>query len=263
MMGNFNFTIITIKHEGIDKDYEFYGSYYRGMLGRNLKKRFCILKNTTCEVCPLVDKCLYMLSFEKYKDTLFLPYVINKSTKNELRITLLGTFSKFSKMYLEAFTRDLKVKQSGFYNPFLNIIQEEEFILNSNQFKNIENKSNFTLNIEFGRFKRDSKILNCQEIDFDDIVKAIERRIYLTNKFYGKTQDEIYIHSEFKATKIDCTFHNIARYSNRKKKLMSIPCTNLKFHIENSKDLYRYIYLASILNIGTNASMGFGQVHVH
>lgn len=263
MIGNFDFSMITIKHENVERDYQFYGSYYRGMLGRNLKRRFCILKNTTCEVCPLNDKCLYMLSFEKYKDNLFLPYVINRSKKDELRMTLLGTFSKFAKMYLEAFKKELKVKRAGFYNPFLDTIQEDELILNSKQFENIKDKNDFSLEIQFGRFKRDSKILNCAEVSFDDVTKAIERRIYLINKFYGQADEQIYIKSQFDAIKLDCAFYNIARYSMRKKQSMSIPSVKLSFDIKNSENLYKYVYLSSFLNIGTNASMGFGQVYVY
>jgi len=262
-MGNFDFSMINIKHDSVDKDYLFYGSYYRGMLGRNLKRRFCIQKDSACETCVVSDKCLYMLSFEKYKDSLFLPYVINRCSDSELRITLIGVFSKFSEAYIKAFERELKIKRAGFYDPFEDTIQNKQPILNSQMFKEIKARETFEVEINFGRFKRDSKVLDCDKITFDDIIKAVERRIYLINKFYGKEDESIYINEPFEAKMLSCQYYNIKRYSNRKQKSMSIPSLKIKFFVKSTEALYKYFYLASFFNIGTNASMGFGQLYVY
>jgi len=264
MTGNFNFSIIAIKHKGIDKDYTFWGSFYRGMLGRNLRKRFCLLRNTDCVACPLQDKCLYMLSFEKYKDALFPPYVINKATKNYLQLTLVGSFAQFAHIYIEAFKKELSIEQAGFYNPFESSIVSDNLVINANQFEKINTQnSQLTVSVEFGRFKQNSKLIDTEHLTFSDILKATERRLYLVNKYFGDTNCKIYIDANPKATKVQSSFSIVKRYSNRKNKLMSIPTINAMFLVENALGLYKYLKLASFLNIGTNASMGFGQLNVY
>ncbi len=264
MTGDFNFSIVAIKHKGIDKDYTFWGSFYRGMLGRNLKRRFCILRNADCISCPVADKCLYMLSFEKYRDVLFPPYVINKATKDYVQLTLIGVFAQFAPIYIEAFKRELAIEQTGFYNPFKDSIVQDALLINSKEFGNISSLHNpLTLKVEFGRFKSNSKLIPDEELTFTDILKSVERRLYLVNKYFGNPSSKIYIDRIPQAKKLHSEFVIVKRYSNRKNKLMSIPTINAIFFIEDALDVYKYLKLASYLNIGTNASMGFGQLNVY
>ncbi len=263
-IGNFNLSIISLKFKPVDKDYRFYGSYYRGMLGRNLKRRFCVLRDMECKECPLSDKCLYMLSFEKYKDILFPPYIINRSSKDSLRITLIGSFTQFSEIYMDAFKR-LNLQEAGFYNPFSNKIESKKLILNSEHFATFNNFSNeIMVEVKFIRLKKDSKMLPCEDFTFETLLKAVEKRVYLTNKYYGNPNLKVYLPKvEIEYKKNDCRYEKIYRYSNRQKRKMLIPSMSAKFLItKGTKELFPYLYLASFLNIGTNASMGFGSIYI-
>jgi len=263
-IGNFTLSIISLKFKPVDKNYRFYGSYYRGMLGRNLKRRFCVLRDENCKDCPLNDKCLYMLSFEKYKEILFPPYIINRSSKDSLRITLLGSFTQFSEIYMDAFKR-LDLQEAGFYNPFSDEIENKKLVLNSEHFSTFKNFSNkIVVETKFIRLKKNSKMLSCEDFTFETLLKAIEKRIYLTNKYYGVSNLKVYLPKvEVEYKKEDCRYEKIYRYSNRQKRKMLIPSMSAKFSITKGfNKLFPYLYLASFLNIGTNASMGFGSIHI-
>ena len=265
-IGNFNFSIIELRFEKVDKDYKFFGSYYRGMLGRYLRRRFCILKNAECSTCPLNDKCLYMLAFEKYEGVLFPPYVINRAERNRLRLVLIGSFSDFSDVYLEAFERRLKVQEAGYFNPFYNEIVRQRVIVNSREIAHLTvDLDSAAIDISFLRIKKNSKMVPCEALNFEDILRATEKRIYLVNKFYGDTTHKVFL-PPFggDAFKVSCDYFKVKRYSNRKKRAMEIPSINCSFKIKgNLGAIYPYLYLASLLNIGTNASMGFGQVRLN
>ncbi len=264
-IGNFHLSILDIKFEPIEKDYQFYGSYYRGMLGRSLKRRFCVLRDSKCSVCPLNDKCLYVLSFEKYKDVLFPPYIINRSSRDSLRIVFIGSFSQFADTYIDAFRR-LKIKKAGFYNPFKNVIEDKKTVFNAADFGDITyNKDEMNMDIRFIRLKKDSKMLSCEQLGFEDILNATEKRIYLINKYYGNPDDKVYI-PDFngKQDKVFCKYNKVYRYSNRQRKKMLIPSMSTKFVVKGNdvKMIYPYLYLATFLNIGTNAPMGFGNITI-
>jgi len=265
-IGNFNFSIIELRFEPIDKNYKFFGSFYRGMLGRYLKRRFCILKNAECSTCPLNDKCLYMLTFEKYEDVLFPPYVINRAERNRLRLVLIGSFSEFGEVYLEAFERRLKVEEAGYFNPFYNEIVRQKIIVNSREIAHLTAGLEKTIiDISFLRIKKNSRMVPCEVLNFEYILRAIEKRIFLVNKFYGDTSCKVFV-PDFsgKSRKKSCTYFKVRRYSNRKREPMEIPSINCSFNVEgNVKEIYPYLYLSSLLNIGTNASMGFGQVKLN
>ena len=265
-IGNFNFSVIELRFEPIEKDYKFFGSYYRGMLGRYLRRRFCILKNAECSSCPLNDKCLYMLAFEKYEGVLFPPYVINRAEKNRLRLVLIGSFSEFADVYLEAFERKLKVEEAGYFNPFYNEITGQKVIVNSRDIASLTiNLDKVEVEISFLRIKKNSKMVSCEVLDFEDILRAAEKRIYLINKFYGNTSYKVFIPQfEGKAEKKFCNYFKVRRYSNRRKRIMEIPSMNCFFTISGDlSSIYPYLYLSSLLNIGTNSSMGFGQVKLN
>ncbi len=262
-IGNFNFSIIELKFEPVERDYRFYGSYYRGMLGRYLKRRFCVLRDADCDSCPLNDKCLYMLSFEKYRDVLFPPYVINRANRDGLRVVFVGSFSEFSEVYLNAFKNQLKITDAGFINPFSNGLYSRKILTNAVDIAEMDFKSDsLILDIRFVRLKKNSKMISCEELEFNDILKAIEKRIYLINKFYGDKSYKVFIPPfEGKWEKTACNYENVKRYSNRKKRTMNIPSMNCTFKLYgNIEEIYPYLYLANLLNIGTNASMGFGGV---
>ena len=265
-IGNFNFSVIELRFEPIEKDYKFFGSYYRGMLGRYLRRRFCILKNAECSSCPLNYKCLYMLAFEKYEGVLFPPYVINRAEKDRLRLVLIGSFSEFADVYLEAFERKLKVEESGYLNPFYNEIMKEKVIVSSKDIAHLTAKlDRVGVEISFLRIKKNSKMVSCDVLNFEDILRAIEKRIYLVNKFYGDTRYKVFLpQSKVKAEKKFCSYFKVRRYSNRRKRIMEIPSMNCSFTIKGDlSSLYPYLYLSSLLNIGTNSSMGFGQVRLN
>ncbi len=262
-IGNFNFSIISLKFKPVEKNYRFYGSYYRGMLGRYLKRRFCVLKNMQCDSCPLNDKCLYMLSFERYKDVLFPPYVINRAERDYLRIVFVGSFAEFAEVYLDAFKRQLDIEKAGFVNPFSKGVFNKKVLTNSNDIeeKNLE-ADKLNIEVRFVRIKQNSKMISCDNLTFYDILKAVEKRIYLVNKFYGNKNYKVFLpDAAIKTSIIECRYENIKRYSNRKKRTMNIPSITCRFSVEGEiQALYPYLYLSSLLNIGTNASMGFGEV---
>ncbi len=265
-IGNFNFSVIELRFEPVDKNYKFFGSYYRGILGRYLKRRFCILKNAECPSCPLNDKCLYMLAFEKYEGVLFPPYVINRAEKNRLRLVLIGSFSEFGDVYLEAFERKLKVEEAGYLNPFYNEIMKQKVVVNSRDISHLmANLEELEVEISFLRLKKSSKMVPCDTLSFEDILRAVEKRIYLINKFYGDTAYKVFLpRFEGRAEKSLCSYFKVRRYSNRKKKTMEIPSINCSFSVNGDlSSIYPYLYLSSLLNIGTNSSMGFGQVKLN
>ncbi len=265
-IGSFDFSIIELRFEPIDKKYKFFGSYYRGILGRYLRRRFCILKNAECSTCPLNDKCLYMLAFEKYEGVLFPPYVINRAERNRLRLVLIGSFSEFSDVYLEAFEKRLKVEESGFFNPFYNEITHQKVVINSRDIIGLlPSIASLCVDLSFLRLKKNSKMVSCDALCFEDILRAAEKRIYLVNKFYGYASYKVFMPNfNGKSRKKSCVYFKVRRYSNRKRELMEIPSINCSFNIKgNVKEIYPYLYLSSLLNIGTNASMGFGQVKLN
>ncbi len=264
-IGNFNIAVMDLTFEPIEKDYKFYGSYYRGLLGRSLKRRFCVLKDMECAQCPIKDKCLYMLSFERYKDVLFPPYIINRAQRDHLRITFVGSFTEFCEIYLDAFKR-LNIIEGGFLNPLINLVQPVKMIVNSKQFGNLKPLTDeLIVQIKFGRFKKNSRLVNCEEIDAGFILEVIERRIYLINKYYGDGgREKVYI-GEFKGKweKIYCKYERIYRYSHRQGRKMLIPAVSVGLKLKGDiTGVYPFIYLASFLNIGTNPSMGFGTLEM-
>ncbi len=264
-IGNFKLTVLEFKFEPIDKNYRFYGSYYRGMLGRYLFKKFCILRNANCDSCPLNDKCLYMLTFERYKDALFPPYIINRAEKNYLRITLLGGLVELSDIYIDAFKKQLEIKENGFFHPYLTDIQPNKIVFSSSDLESIKAvDDSFIVDVSFLRLKKNSRLVSCDEMTFNDLLKAIEKRIYLANKFYGDKEYKVFL-PEFKGDfkKIECKYEKVKRYSHRKKRLMEIPSMDCSFEVKvDVESIYPFIYLATLLNVGTNASMGFGQLKV-
>jgi hypothetical protein len=264
-IGSFNLSIIELKFKPIEKNYNFYGSYYRGMLGRYLKRRFCVLRDMKCGECPLNDKCLYMLTFERYKDALFPPYIINRAQKDRLRIVFVGSFSEFSEVFIDAFARQLEVKDAGFINPFSTGFFKQKIITNSTDMLEAGfNNDSLTVDIKFVRLKKDSKMIECRNLAFSDILNAIEKRIYLVNKYYGDANYKVFLpefNGDFRKTQ--CKYINVRRYSNRQKRSMNIPSINVEFKISGKLNkIYPYLYLASLLNIGTNASMGFGELSI-
>ena len=265
-IGNFKFSVIELEFESVERDYKFYGSYYRGMLGRNLKRRFCVLRDMECKECPLNDKCLYMLSFEKYKDILFPPYIINRGERDHLRLTVVGSFCDFAEMYLQAFRNTLNVKEGGFYNPFYDTFSKSKVVVNSMGLNDIEfnDIDKLKLSLSFVRLKKNSQMIDCNEISLKHILNAIEKRIYLTNKYYGDAAKKVYLPDvEIDSKILECKYFQVKRYSNRKKREMRIPSVNIRMELFGElKKLYPYLYLASFLNIGTNASMGFGEINI-
>lgn len=264
-IGNFNFSIIELKFEPVERDYFFYGSYYRGMLGRYLKRRFCILKNMECQLCPIKDKCLYMLSFEKYEDVLFPPYVINRAERDRLRVVFVGSFSEFSEVYLEGFSKNLKPFEAGYFDPFENKIRKDKVIINSRQIAQFKiKKDEINLIVRFARIKKDSKLINCEDINEKVFFDAIERRIYLINKYYGNSEFPVFLPDKKPFFELkNCRYHKIKRYSNRKKRSMQIPTATFGVKLRaNAEEIYPFLYLSNFLNIGSNASMGFGVIEL-
>ncbi len=263
-IGDFDISVINLDFEPVDKNYRFFGSYFRGMLGRSLKRRFCVLKDMDCAQCPLNDKCLYVMSFERYKDVLFPPYVINRAKNNNLRISFVGSFTAFCEIYIDAFKK-LNIEDGGFFNPLTNNMESVKVICNSKEFENLKPLTDeLSVDVKFGRFKKDSKLINCEDLDIDFLFNAIERRIYLINKYYGNPKEKVYI-GKFGGSweKIYCKYERIYRYSNRQKRKMLIPSISFGFKLKGDlSDIYPYFYLASLLNIGTNPSMGFGEMNI-
>ncbi len=266
-IGNFSFSILQWNFDPIDRNYDFFGSYYRGILGTALKKRFCILRNSKCGICPLRDGCLYMLTFERYRDALFPPYVMNRTERDSLRMVMIGSFAEFSDVYLDTLSRRLRSKEAGFIVPGFEKLLEGRFVVRISEldvFKSIPYRK-MMVEIKFMRIKKDSSLVECSKLMFDDILRAIERRIYLVNKFYGDSNSSVYI-PKFNGSwrLVDCRYFVVKRYSNRKKCLMTIPSTNCKFEITGDIEVvYPYLFVAKFLNIGTNASMGFGQLDLY
>jgi len=265
-IGNFKFCLLEFEFEPVEKVYKFYGSFYRGMLGRNLKRRFCVLRNTECEVCPLKENCLYMLSFEKYRDVLFPPYIVNRDGRDYLRLSVVGSFCEFAEVYLQAYKSSLKIKKAGFFDPFDGELKKEKIVLNSRAFAEIEfSGDSISLSLRFVRLKRNSRMISCEDISYSDILKAIEKRVYLINKYYGNAVEPVFIDLDGVSGSIEsCGYFDVKRYSFRKRQTMKIPSMNIILSLNgNLNKIYPFLVLSSFLNMGTNASMGFGQVKLN
>jgi len=261
-IGNFSFSILQWNFDPVERNYRFFGSYYRGILGTTLKRKFCILRNVECETCPLKDKCLYMLTFERYKDALFPPYVINRARRDFLRMVFVGSFAEFSEAFLGILSRRLNAKEKNYVMPLFGPVEGKKVIRSVDLALLKSPSQQLSISLRFLRLKKDSRLIECEKLTFDDILRAIERRVYLVNKFYGDSISEVVV-PEFEGTwtLTECSYFRVKRYSNRKKRLMEIPTAHCLFHIRGNVDsIFPFLVAGEYLNVGTNASMGFGEL---
>jgi CRISPR-associated endoribonuclease Cas6 len=116
-------------------------------------------------------------------------------------------------------------------------------------------------------YKQSGKSSSCNSLDLPAFLMAIVRRVSLLQYFYTDKQ----LHADFKQLKtlshalivLDSQLSGQAqqRYSATHRKMLDVSGVlgSLELNLQGMEALWPYLYLGQWLNVGKNASMGFGR----
>ena len=285
-MINFQFSTIRYTFEAVN-DFEtpyFLGSTFRGILGKKLKKMVCIKPFEECKKCEFRNTCPYTVIFET-------EHLLNKPSKYIMRppferkkvmpgdklfleITLLGDTSNYWEFITGSYSgvhnigkeRYIKLKEVEFLHPFENkyhpvksFIPRFEAI---NFFELRTGKEIIEIRMYPSSIKVKGKVIKFSDFDKDILVKAIVSRIANIALNYGIKNEKIYINKDmFDLINPELRPSPLKRWSNRKKRHMLIPAFEGKFSLKGDlSEVYPYLNILEIINIGKSVSFGLGKI---
>ena len=282
----------------------FQGSAIRGVLGRNLRKISCIMNdNIECIDCKYNNSCSYTNAFygiNNDKDTILSnvdkipnPYVIYSPLQKK---QVLGRDDCYS-FYISIFGRGLSyITQYLFSIIEFNKMQlfknkensavlesikdaEKDIIIYENgklltdkiQYSTFDiSKININANsmkVTFNtpiRIKKSGKFI--QNIDFEDFVKNILRRIALMEEYYSEDalKDEhielLKKAKEIKTKSINMRWKKLNRFSTNQEKIISLGGSIGDIIFEGDlKEFIPFIEYGKLLHIGKGCTMGLGN----
>lgn len=267
---------------------------FRSVLGNELHYLSCVLKQQTCNACPLRFKCAYSVLFENPidKDNVVIsgrdkapsPYIIQakyyKDTEiNKVDITVIftGTGVEYISYFLLAVKRagekgmfKERIKYEMGYISCINNEYSIEFdftslpleIYNFNESNKIFHKKlNIQLITPF-RYKKSGKYES--NININDILLSAKRRVDMLSTFYGDksiTPKLVFIqNSQIKGSTF--SWVDSSRYSRRQDTHMKIGgiIGSMLVEADFSEQHLSLLEAAKLFNIGKNVSFGLGNI---
>ncbi len=287
-MFSFEFSRIKLDFEALN-EFEtpyFLGSTFRGIMGRKLKKMVCIKPfEPSCESCEFKKTCPYTTIFETEgvlnqpsKYVMKPPFKVQKLKEGQrlpLEITLLGSSANYWEFIIASFSgvlnlgkeRYIKLKEIYFYHPF-----EEKYYpvksfiprFEASEFLKLKGKNSITINLKPTSLKHRNRVVRFDEFDRDILIKSIVSRVSIVSQNYGKKENRIFIDKEsFEVVEKDFKPSPMKRWSNRKKRHMTIPAFEGKMTIEGDlSGIYPFLKIVENINLGKSVSFGLGSVEV-
>lgn len=260
---------------------------FRSVLGAQLKKITCVLKNNKCQECVLRDNCVYACFFETPIDkthTILLgrdkaphPFTLNVFLIDALTATVEITFIGKSKNYIPYITLALEragnegVSKSRTLYKIIDVKSNNSFfrfdIRTISNFSNswpLENSEKDFNKIKFltpCRIKKQGHYLD--NILANDFIIAMGRRITILDKIYG---DGTFVIKDIEPDIMSCSVNqkwvDLNYYSSRQKTALKIGGVVGELVIPKELDKYylQIFHAAEIFNIGKNISMGLGKI---
>ena len=262
----------------------FLGSSIRGVLGKRLRKIVCIKPREDCKVCEFNKTCPYTVIFET-ELYLNMPskYVLQpeynsrqlkEGDKLNIDITLLGFASNYWEFIIQSLNtvinlgKERFIKQSGiyYYHPFASSYEPLKSVVprfNAKDFFDIRtgkekiNVRLFPTSLKFG-----GRYIKANEFSKDYLIKAVVSRISNIAQNYGSKTGKIFIDK----SKLEISDQNmkpspLKRWSNRKKKKMTVPAFEGNFKLKgNINEIYPYLLILENINLGKSTSFGLDVV---
>ncbi|NCD06525.1 MAG: CRISPR system precrRNA processing endoribonuclease RAMP protein Cas6 [Spirochaetia bacterium] len=260
---------------------------FRSVLGAQLKKITCVLKNNKCQECVLKDNCVYACFFETPidknhnillgRDKAPHPFTLNVVLINDISATVEIVFIGKSKNYIPYIT--LALERAGCEG-----VSKSRTLFKIINIKNNNSSFNFDIKTISDLSKKwpfDTSLVDFNKIKFltpcrikkqghyldnilaNDFVIAMERRISILDKIYG---DGTFVIKDIEPDIISYSLNqkwvDLNYYSSRQKTALKIGGVVGELLIPNEVDkYYLQIFQASeIFNIGKNISMGLGKI---
>lgn len=260
---------------------------FRSVLGAQLKKLTCVLKQNECESCILNSSCVYACFFESpiEKDKKVLlgrnrsphPFTLDVKLIDEDKADIKILFIGKSRNYIPYITLalqkagELGISKSRTHYDLVDVLCNNlSYSFDVNTFPEVSKKWPVEdINLKFNsvkfltpcRIKKQGHYLN--KITANDFFKAIERRIFILDQIYGdgtfKIKNEPF---SLKSHSIDQKWVDFNYYSSRQKEALKIGGVIGELLIIDGLDEYTFQLLkaAEIFNVGKNISMGLGKI---
>ncbi|WP_457622437.1 CRISPR system precrRNA processing endoribonuclease RAMP protein Cas6 [Persephonella sp.] len=285
-MINFEFSQIRIDYKVLRpfRQPYFLGSSIRGILGRRLRKIVCIKPREECINCEFKKSCPYTVIFETEsilnqpsKYVLKPPYERRELKEGDIisiNLTLLGAASNYWEFITESLNgifnlgkeRYIETDKVYYYHPF-----EERYHLLKSFVPRFDASSFFDLrtgnskiNIRLypSSIKIKGRFISFDQFNKEIFLKAMVLRLSNVAVNYGIKSERIFLNPEkFQLEDINLKPSPMVRWSNRKKRKMKIPAFEGSFTIEGDlEEVYPYIELLRVVNIGKSVSFGLGRL---
>lgn len=260
---------------------------FRSVLGAQLRRITCVIKDNKCESCMLNTSCVYACFFEspisKDKENLLgrnrapHPFSLNVKLIDNNCAILTIVFIGISRNYIPYIT--LALERAG--NQGISK-SKTKYVIS----KITSNNEIFNFDVKFVYDKSKKWPSNIDNYDFNtvvfntpcriksqghyldtvnamDFIIAMERRVKILDSIYGDNTFTICKHDEeLKSISTNQRWTDLNYYSGRQKTAMKIGGVLGSFLVISSiNSYYKQIFYASeIFNIGKNISMGLGSV---
>lgn len=287
-MINFQFSTIRYTFEAVN-EFEtpyFFGSTFRGILGRKLRKMVCIKPFEECKKCEFINTCPYTVIFEtehllnKPSKYIMKPPFEKKKLKSGdklfLEMTLLGDTANYWEFITGAYSgvhhigkdRYIKLKSIEFLHPFeskyypvKSFVPRFEAV---NFFELRTGKETINIRVYPSNIKANNQIIKFSNFNKDVLIKAIISRITNVAVNYGIKNEKIYINKDkFEIADMHLKPSPLKRWSNRKKRHMLIPAFEGSFSLKGDlSEIYPYLNVIETINIGKSVSFGLGKIRL-
>ncbi|WP_457639477.1 CRISPR system precrRNA processing endoribonuclease RAMP protein Cas6 [Persephonella sp.] len=287
-MVNFQFSVVRYDFTALNR-FEtpyFLGSVFRGILGRRLKKIVCIKPFEECKNCEFKATCPYTNIFET-EAMLNQPsrYVMRPPfEKRELKegsiitveITLLGSTAGYWEFITEALSgthnigKERYIRLEKIY--FLHPLQNEYHPVKSfvprfeaeNMLETVTGKEQLDIKIYPTSLKLKGSYIKASQFSKELLIKAVVSRVSNLALHYGTKKDKIFIDgSKFYIPGKNLKPAPMKRWSNRKQKHMIIPAFEGSLTLKGDlSEIYPYLNLIELLNLGKSVSFGLGRIKV-
>lgn len=260
---------------------------FRSVLGYQLRKLTCVLKNQKCENCILNKTCVYANFFEspieKNKEVLLgrnrapHPFTLNVKLVDKKDAILQVLFIGQSRNYIPYITLALeRAGKSGVsksrtkYKIKSVCFDKKNYQFDISTIADVSSKwPKETLEFNYNtvqfvtpcRIKKLGHYLD--NININDFIVAIERRIYILDQIYGDGSYKICTNKpNFKSHSINQRWVDLNYYSSRQKESLRIGGVIGKIYFNDPiTDYYTQIFKAAeVFNVGKNISMGLGKI---
>ncbi|RMB00039.1 CRISPR-associated protein Cas6 [Hydrogenothermus marinus] len=287
-MIDFEFSRIRLEYTALSEFQQpyFLGPAIRDVFDRRLKKMVCIKPGEECITCEFNKTCPYTIIFEteiylkKPSKYVLQPEYDEKDLKEGdkiyIDITLLGFASNFWQFIIQSLStvinlgKDSFIKQTDafYYHPFADKyfpLKSEIPRFNASYFFDLKTGRD-ELQIKFypTSLKLNGEYIMFNEFDKNIFIEAIKNRISNVAVNYGTKTEKIFINkSKFEITDLNLKPAPVKKWSNRKKRKMTIPVIEGNFKIKGDlSEIYPYLTMIENINIGKEVNLGLGKVEV-